>query len=79
MRLRKTRHDYWNFPQEIQEHYLNLRHQIGYLEAGYFLERQSELDDFLKVLQAIVVAKVFMEITFFALKKAGLLKKECKK
>ena len=36
-RIRKTYHNYWEFAQQTQENYLNLRYQFGYLEAGYYL------------------------------------------
>jgi len=75
---RKTYHKYWEFNEHVQEAYLNLRCQIGYLKAGYYLRREWGVLQLYPLMFASAIAQVGISIALSDLSKNGLLGKDKK-
>ncbi|MDD4049881.1 MAG: hypothetical protein PHX47_02620 [Candidatus ainarchaeum sp.] len=73
MKTRKTRHDYWNYNQEVQEQYLNRRYQFGYLEAGYYLKFTQDMKDFLNIMIQVEISNIALRIIAQSLREAKLI------
>ena len=69
-RIRKTYHNYWEFNQQTQENYLNLRYQFGYLEAGYYLRSAKMMMDLTPLFFSLAISSLAIEIIGRGLKEA---------
>lgn len=56
--MRKTAHNYEDFEIRIQEEYLNLRCQMGYLIAGYWLRNLIQTRQLLGIIGYVAIANV---------------------
>ena len=74
MYKRKTSHNYSEFHIETQETYLNLRYQVGYLEAGYYLRHRQNFIELVPLSFHMGVLSSGIGLAVKELKKSGLLK-----
>lgn len=72
-RFRKTAHDYWNYEQQIQENYLNIRYQFSYLEAGYYLRQVEIMRGFRSLAFNLAIGEIALNIATKSLKEAKLV------
>jgi hypothetical protein len=73
MKIRKTAHDYWNYTQETQERYLNIRYQFGYLEAGYYLRNVEIFKGLTSLFFSLEVGRIVLETVTKGLRDAKVI------
>ena len=69
-RIRKTYHNYWEFEQQTQENYLNVRYQFGYLDAGYYLRSVKMMNDLTPLFYNLALSSLVFEIIIKGFKEA---------
>jgi hypothetical protein len=73
MKIRKTAHDYWNYSQQTQENYLNIRYQFSYLKAGYYLRQVEIIKGFVPIAFNLVIGDIALRIAYQSLKEAKII------
>lgn len=66
------KYGYKKFPQDIQEHYLNLKYQFGEYNAQTWLF----LEDIKPLMITIAISQMALDITADSLREVGILKEK---
>lgn len=73
MKIRKIAHNYWDYEQQTQEIYLNIRYQVSYLEAGYYLRSIEVLKSLTPLFFQLAIGSTMLGIATKSLRKAKLI------